>query len=221
MSAAAEMLKISEAAVVLNVDARAVNRVIDDDILPKEFVSVDDGRHVLGAACAMVLFYFETADRLTSAERKRVIDLMRERVREPDKKIEDYMSRLRVHWHVHAGDFITINLKPIFETTLAGLKHLEDARAIVISDPMILSGTPIIKGTRVPVYDVAASAEAGIPTERILKAYPSLTAEKIDLARIFARANPLRGRPRDDGSRLTGTNLVSEHRIKRRKKPPA
>jgi uncharacterized protein (DUF433 family) len=35
----------------------------------------------------------------------------------------------------------------------------------------ILRGIPVIRGTRVPVYDVAASVASGIPIDRILSVY--------------------------------------------------
>jgi uncharacterized protein (DUF433 family) len=56
------------------------------------------------------------------------------------------------------------------------LGRLNVARNLVVSSPELLGGTPVIRGTRIPVYDVAASAAAGIPTKRILAAYPSLDA---------------------------------------------
>jgi uncharacterized protein (DUF433 family) len=56
------------------------------------------------------------------------------------------------------------------------------------------AGTPVIGGTRVPVYDVAASVAAGYPIERILSAYPSLNREQVELAALFAEANPQRGK---------------------------
>jgi uncharacterized protein (DUF433 family) len=43
------------------------------------------------------------------------------------------------------------------------MDRLEEAREIVIEDPEILSGTPVIKGTRVPVHDIAALFDAGTP----------------------------------------------------------
>ena len=67
---------------------------------------------------------------------------------------------------------------------------------MVVEDPEILSGTPVIRGTRVPVHDVAAQVDSGIPTERILKSYPSLNASQVELASIYAKAAPQRGRPR-------------------------
>ncbi|MBD2751120.1 DUF433 domain-containing protein [Microvirga sp. BT688] len=64
----------------------------------------------------------------------------------------------------------------------------------IISDPEILGGMPVIKGTRVPVYDLAASVKAGIPRDRILAAYPTIEEHQLDLAVAYAEANPLGGR---------------------------
>jgi uncharacterized protein (DUF433 family) len=66
--------------------------------------------------------------------------------------------------------------------------NVDDA---IISDPEILWGMPVIKGTRVPVYDLAASVNAGIPRERILAAYPTIQEQHLDLAVAYAEANPL------------------------------
>jgi len=73
---------------------------------------------------------------------------------------------------------------------------LPAARARVVEDPAILGGTPVVKGTRVPVHDLAASVAAGLSRERILSAYPGLDAETLDLVVLYAEAHPARGRPR-------------------------
>jgi len=74
------------------------------------------------------------------------------------------------------------------EATLQILKMADDA---IISDPEILGGMPVIKGTRVLVYDLAASIKAGIPRDRIQAAYPSIQEHHLDLAVAYAEANPL------------------------------
>jgi len=94
--------------------------------------------------------------------------------------------------------------------------RLERACAQVTSDPEILSGTPVIKGTRVPVYDVAASVAAGIPTERILSSYPSLNREQVELAALYVEAHP----PCETLERSTtmppGAKIISSSRRKLR-----
>jgi uncharacterized protein (DUF433 family) len=94
--------------------------------------------------------------------------------------------------------------------------RLERARAQVTADPEILSGTPVIKGTRVPVYDVAASVAAGIPMEEILFSYPSLNREQVELAALYAQAHP----PREASARRAalppGAKIISSSRRKLR-----
>jgi uncharacterized protein (DUF433 family) len=64
----------------------------------------------------------------------------------------------------------------------------------IVSNPEILGGMPVTKGTRVPVYDLAASVKAGIPRDRILAAYPTIKEYHLDLAVAYAEANPLQRR---------------------------
>jgi len=73
---------------------------------------------------------------------------------------------------------------------MAEAADLERARELVTRSSEVLSGTPVIKGTRVPVYNVAASVAAGFSTEQILEDYPILDAEQVRLAAIYAEANP-------------------------------
>jgi uncharacterized protein (DUF433 family) len=98
------------------------------------------------------------------------------------------------------------------------LRRLDQARAMVVTSPDVLSGTPAIRGTRVPVYDVAASVAAGIPIDRVLAAYPSLDADKVDLAVIYAAANPPRGRPRQRAELPESAVVITDRRVSRRRK---
>ncbi len=216
MSSASEMLKTTEAAVVSRVALRDVNRVIDEGILPEGFVTHDDGRHVLAAACVLISFYFESAGALTSEERLFVIRVTIPRLRRPTSFTLPTM--LKEDWTVR-HEYLTIDLAPFVKGAAERLGRLIAARNLVESSPEILGGTPVIRGTRVPVYDVAASVTAGIPVERILSAYPSIDREKGELAAIFAEANPPRGRPRSRGELPKGAVIVSDRRLPRRNKP--
>jgi len=67
---------------------------------------------------------------------------------------------------------------------------------MVISDPEILGGDPVFRGTRVPVHLIAELVAQGAMPAELIEGYPRLTAEMIRLAPIYAAACPLRGRPR-------------------------
>lgn len=205
MPAESELLKTTEAALVAGVDVQNVNKLIDEDILPKELFDQSDGRRVLPGGCAAINFYIHTAGILDAMERRRAIRLLSPRLREllwssPARDLER-------DWKVH-NHFVTIDFKRVLAETWNRLHRLAAAHDAVASDPHILGGTPVLKGTRVPVYAVAAQVAAGVPLERIREDYPSLDDEKIELATIYAKANPPRGRPSPSRVKLPqGTKL--------------
>lgn len=216
MDSAGDMLKPSEAAVVARVALRDVNRAIDEHILPEGFFSLDEGRRVAATACTLIAFYFDSAKRLTSEERLFAI-------REAGSRFYRFRGRALASlteedWTVR-DEFLTIDLAPFVRRTNERMERLAAAREMVVSDPNVLGGAPVVRGTRVPVHDVAASMAAGVPMGRILAAYPSLDAGKIELATIYAEANPIRGRPRTgDEFPPKGAVVVAERRVLRRRK---
>ncbi|MFC3629470.1 DUF433 domain-containing protein [Paracoccus angustae] len=200
---------------VARVSLRDVNRVIDERILPETLVSVENGRFVLGAACTLIAFYFESAKRLTSEERLFAIRSAEPRLRRWNRAATEAM--LKADWTVR-HDFLTIDLLPFFERSVARLERLDAAREVVTISDDIMGGTPVISGTRVPVHDVAAALAAGVPAKEILEDYPSLTEDRLELAALYAEANPLRGRPKPLIARLPeGARILSDHRVPRRR----
>lgn len=75
------------------------------------------------------------------------------------------------------------------------LKQLARIEEMVVSDPEIMGGTPVFKGTRIPVDLVADMVAQGAAAEEILEGYPTLNREKIAIAPLYMRAFPRRGRP--------------------------
>jgi uncharacterized protein (DUF433 family) len=115
-------------------------------------------------------------------------------------------------------EFVTIDLASFIRRTNERMERLATAREMVVSDPDVLADAPVVRGTRAPVHDVNASLVAGLPAERILAAYPSLDADKIELAAIYAEANPARGRRRRSDELPKGTIALSGRRVPRCRK---
>lgn len=126
-------------------------------------------------------------------------------------------SLIEEDWTVH-DEFLTIDLASFPWRTNERMERLATAREMVVSGPDVLGGAPVVRGTRVPVHDVAASVVAGLPAERILAAYPLLDANKIELAAIYVQANPARGRPRRSDELPKGTIALADPRVPRRRK---
>ncbi|BCL36074.1 MULTISPECIES: DUF433 domain-containing protein [Nostocaceae] len=59
-------------------------------------------------------------------------------------------------------------------------------KQIVISDPKVMMGKPVIAGTRITVELILEKLAAGETPEQILESHPRLTREAIQAALAFA-----------------------------------
>ncbi len=59
-------------------------------------------------------------------------------------------------------------------------------KQLIVSDPNVMMGKPVIAGTRVTVELILEKLSAGETVEEILKAHPRLTREAIQAALAFA-----------------------------------
>jgi uncharacterized protein (DUF433 family) len=186
MESLMDNLTTTEAAVAAGVSLPQINRVIDDRILPDGWYSTSPTRTVRTDACLLISFYFETADLLTAGARLQTI---RNAVTHNHtwEQWKNYSSE---------GHFLTVRFADLWQKIDRRLRTLMAAEKMVVEDPEILDSTPIIRGTRVPVHRIAAQFDAGTPMERILKSYPSLTEAQVQLASVYAKAVPQRGRPK-------------------------
>jgi uncharacterized protein (DUF433 family) len=214
-----ELLTPAEAAVVASVSVRDINRMIDERILPERWYRSEGGRRVHVNACPFVGFYVRAAKALTAEERAFLINRLSDRID------TNAFRSSRGHWRKHSrpadwtieDGFLTVSLWEFAASADDQHARLEEARVLVSEDPEILGGTPVIRGTRIPVHDVAASVAAGLSKDRIRAAYPGLDDRMIDLAVVYAEAAPPRGRPRSIATAMPDGAIVSERKVARRR----
>ena len=58
---------------------------------------------------------------------------------------------------------------------------------LIVSDPKIMMGQPVVSGTRITVDLILEKLSAGETFEQLLQAHPRLTREAIQAALNFAR----------------------------------
>ena len=179
--------------------------MIDKRILPKMLYKTSQNRTVRKDACLWIAFYFETEDVLTAAAR---VKAMRSGLAHNHSWTE-----LR-HCKFEESRTVQVLLSSIWEDVDRRLSQLRKAQEIVVEDPEILSGTPVIRGTRIPVHDVASLVDAGTPLQELLEIYPTLAQSQFELASIYAKANPQRGRPRRRHFPRSLTVSVSKKRLR-------
>jgi uncharacterized protein (DUF433 family) len=93
------------------------------------------------------------------------------------------------------GSALVIQVKSVRLELDQDLKRLDRAENMIVSDPEIMRGTPLYRGTRIPVELVANMLSQGASPEEILEGYPALDREKVELAPLYVQAFPRRGRP--------------------------
>ena len=94
----------------------------------------------------------------------------------------------------------------------AEIEKLRLAEDRVVSDPEILSGTPVLKGTRIPVHLIAELRRQGAPVEEILAGYRGITEQDVEIAVFYTLAYPRRGAKLH--TRLpVSAKLVQEQRV--------
>lgn len=170
----------TEAAVLTGLTLKAVNNAIDKKTISA--VPGEEGGRLLDAR-ALVSLALERrlADRVAPELRRQVFDALAGSPR-------NVVSL--------DGGLVKIDLREPRRELATSLRELRRARRLVISDPEILGGDPVFRGTRVPVHLIAELVAQGSKPDELIESYPRLTAEMIRLAHIYAAAYPLRGRPR-------------------------
>ena len=66
----------------------------------------------------------------------------------------------------------------------------------IVRDPETKAGEPVIKGSRVSVHSLAERIADGEDEDVLAEDFPHIPADAREVAVLYARANPRRGRPR-------------------------
>jgi uncharacterized protein (DUF433 family) len=173
----------AEAAVVTCMTVKAVNNAIDKKtVVAIASQSAGQGTRLLNLrALLSLILERRLSNRFVPELRREVFDAMADTPR---------------HIVTLDGGFLTIDLREPRRELAKSLRDLRRARRLVSTNPDIMGGCPVFRGTRVPVHAIAMMLEKDDTVEGLLAGYPSLTSEMIRLAPIYANAYPLQGRPR-------------------------
>lgn len=93
------------------------------------------------------------------------------------------------------GPALIIQVKSVRLELDQDLRRLKRAENMIVSDPEIMRGTPVYRGTRIPVELIADMLIQGAKPEEILEGYPALDRERVELAPLYVQAFPRHGRP--------------------------
>jgi uncharacterized protein (DUF433 family) len=173
----------TEAAVLTRLSVKAVNNAIDKRAIPAVAGNREGYSTRLLDMRALMSLTLERrlADRFVPEARREVFDAL---AAAPGNTVS------------LQGGFLKIDLREPQRELATSIRELRRARQLVITDPEIMGGEPVFRGTRMPVHLIATLLGQGSTESDLLEGYPRLTAAMVRLAPIYAAAYPLRGRPR-------------------------
>lgn len=88
-------------------------------------------------------------------------------------------------------------------------------QTLIVSDPKILSGKPIISGTRISVELIMDRVASGMSIREILEDYPHLTTKQVQAALSYAKNLVINKSLRSKMDNLQST-IIYTHEISRR-----
>lgn len=205
----------AEAAFIAGITDRDVNRLIDEQILPETLYEKNEGRRFRKLSCAFANFYFSTDKDFSRTLRQNIITNVWGKMREraDQEKILSLTFKIDpADWKVEPP-FGRVDFVRYLIETQQRARLVDRALEEIVIDSEILAGEPVFKNTRIPIWNIAGSIDANISVKQILREYPSLTQEKIELACVYAKVHPRRGRPRKLHELNPTWKLVSSKKI--------
>jgi uncharacterized protein (DUF433 family) len=186
-----------EAAWLTNVSSKAINKLIDRGEFGGATGARSGARRLGFGELVYLCLREELGTALSPTAREEVYSALLEltrgdfamTLRRPEKSWPNTIVAL-------AGGVLRVDLKSAMRNLAERLAELRGIDRAIVSDPDVRSGEPVVRGTRVPVYTIAALVEQGAKPKEILEDYPSLSAAKVQAALAYAATRPKRGRPR-------------------------
>ena len=189
-SAVDHPLTVSEVAAAFGTNAKAINRLVDSGVIPTHWVMKRKAsgkgkpvRLLSAEATPLIAFLLTSGDAASTSL-----------IRSVQSKLASLSTGGAATEMLQVG-FLHVDMEDMCRAALSHLSDLAKAEKAVVIDPGIRGGIPVIRGTRIGVYEVADLLK-GSSVDDVLEDFPSLTPESIESARLYAKAHPRPGRPR-------------------------
>ncbi len=144
----------AEAAVLTRLSLKAVNNAIDKNLVPAVVRpgTSDSGRFVDQRGLLALVLEYRLANRFFPELRRRLFDALASSPRKAVLSVDEGL--------------VKVDLQQPRRDLAASLRELRRARSSVVTDPDILGGDPVFRGTRVPVHSIAGDVGAGLHGSR-------------------------------------------------------
>lgn len=108
------------------------------------------------------------------------------------------------HWHMEGQDLVLssgdmnvlVECKELRRRLAQNVLALRWGKRGIISDPDILNGEPVFRGTRISLRHVAEMFRRNVSEKEIAGDFPQLSSRDLIFAKLYSRLGPRPGRPR-------------------------
>lgn len=174
-----------EVAILSHIPLAAVDKAIEQKVLPRRRVKNDTRIESEGVALLTILHdaQLELPVKTKLLVRNWVLDA------KPHRKAGNQELEL--------SSVIAIRCPPAArERVREADKYIRLRDKFIEVDPDIRGGTPVLAGTRMGVHALAQRVESGDTLDILAEEYPDVPREAFEVALRYAAARPLRGRPK-------------------------
>lgn len=174
-----------EAAELAGTSLSSVNKAIEQRAIP---VHRSGGQPLLDADGVALLTTFDRAGVRLPIELKREVRdwLVSER---------PHRRRSRSSMRIKDGTLVIDVTDEVRERADRASRYPALRNRYLVSDPDILGGWPVIKGTRILAEMIARRIDGGDTLERLESEYPTIPRDAFVTAYMYAKSHPRRGRP--------------------------
>jgi uncharacterized protein (DUF433 family) len=189
-----DALSVREAGYVTHLPYAAINRMIDDRRVPKSLLAGGRrGRMLTIAGVVFAAIEKEAEGSFTGALREK----LRERLRKDLRGLEPSGAATRNEVSVEFGGLRgVVKLDTVWKGIAERLQRIRRMHELIIEADDIQAGGPTFAGTRILVRPIATALKEGEAPEALLSAYPRLTGEMLEIAKLYDQMKPARGRPK-------------------------
>lgn len=178
---ASALISRSEAAALSGASPTTVKKAVDQKIIPTRRVS--SRSYIDAEDVAMLAMLSELGGvQLGLGSKRQLRNWLRSRGASPELKLTPALVVRRT--------------RTVEEARHRAERYARLREKWIVRDPDIKGGEPVIRGSRVTVYTLAGRIACGDSPSMLEEDYPHIPAEAREVAVLYAKANPRRGRPR-------------------------
>lgn len=190
-----ELFSVSEAAAIAEVSAETIRTALE-----KKSVSPSSKRKT-GKA---VRYQFSVGDVLFMKVLVEFPFALSKEDKQSLAKILSRGNRTAARWSREGADLVyrsgdilvSVECKAFRQKVARNLSAFRWGKRRIVSNPDVLGGEPVFRGTRIPLQHVAALFRKSISEKEISEDFPALSSRDLAYARLFSRLGERPGRPR-------------------------